>query len=89
MWADSLGAGPDDEDHPRNYSALTKGLVRNCPQACPSRDTMKEITLTGQLIFNVFVLTFMTYMVSSIYTLGISGPGSVQEEFGVSLTTGV
>jgi hypothetical protein len=45
--------------------------------------------LTIQLSVNVFVLTFMTYMVSSIYTLGISGPGSVQEEFGVSLTTGV
>jgi hypothetical protein len=38
---------------------------------------------------NVMLLTVMTYLGSSIYTLGITGPGGVREVFGVSQTSGV
>lgn len=41
------------------------------------------------LSVNVMLLTVMTYLGSSIYTLGLAGQGGVMERFGVSQTTGV
>jgi DHA1 family multidrug resistance protein-like MFS transporter len=41
------------------------------------------------LSVNVMILTVMTYMGSSIYTLGIAGHNSVMEDFNTSQTLGV
>lgn len=41
------------------------------------------------LSVNVMLLTVMTYLGSSIYTLGISGPNGVMDDLGVSLTSGM
>lgn len=55
------------------------------PEKPSNWSALSKFMLSG----NVMLLTVMTYLGSSIYTLGISGPNGVMDDFGVSMTTGM
>jgi hypothetical protein len=48
--------------------------------------SVKLLLIRPQLTVNVCILTVMTYMGSSVYTMGLSGQNSVQSVFQVDQT---
>ena len=72
----------------RSVSETQQLMQRDGPDD-PENPRNWNTTSKTMLSVNVMILTVMTYMGSSIYTLGIAGHNSVMEDFNTSQTLGV